>query len=102
VAELTRVVINNREIERLAGSPAIRNELLNAVQPIVAEARLRAPYRTGTGATSIHAEAVLDTGVWEAHISWDRDHYYMSFQEGGTIYLPPRPFLVPSLEEATQ
>lgn len=57
-----------------------------------------APRRTGGGADSIHAEAVLDGRDHAVAVGWDREHYYMIFHERGTRYLPARPFLVPAFE----
>lgn len=93
----TEVVVFQERIDRLLRDVSMREALLDATRPGVHQAKLRAPKRTGAGAASIRAEAVLDGGMWTARISWDREHYYMSFHELGTVHLPRRPFLVPSI-----
>jgi hypothetical protein len=35
----------------------------------------------------------MEDGEWTARVSWDREHYYMSFHQLGTKSLPARPFL---------
>lgn len=94
----TRVVLRQQEIDGLLRDQDIADLLLDVAAPAVAEARLRAPRRTGAGAASIRAESVLDGDMQTVRISWDRDHFYMSFQDVGTRYLPPLHFLEDSLE----
>jgi HK97 gp10 family phage protein len=53
-----------------------------------------APKASGEGAASIHPEWVGD----DLEVSWDRDHYYMWFQEHGTVHMPAHPFLEPTLD----
>lgn len=91
-----RVELHHTEIARLAESNEMRGYLLDATKPGTQAARSAAPTRTGAGAGSIHAEAVLDGAQWTARVSWDQVHYYMRFHETGTKHLPARPFLVPS------
>lgn len=92
-----RVLPRQREIERLATTIEMRDALLEAAAPAVREAQSHAPKRTGAGAASIRAEAVLDGPQWEARLSWDQLHFYMRFHELGDRILPARPFLVPAL-----
>lgn len=96
---MTKVTILPSGLESLRLDPRVRAELLRLSDPIVERAQQAAPRLTGEGAASIHAEAVLDGQSWEAHISWDREHYYMGMHESGTVKLPAMPFLVPSLTE---
>lgn len=96
--DTVRVDINQRELDALLRSPDARELLLEVSRPHVGEAQAAAPRRTGAGAESIHAEAVLEDGKWEALVSWDRRHFYMYFHEVGTRQLSARPFLVPSFE----
>jgi hypothetical protein len=88
-----RIVPDQAAIARLAESPAVRTAILDAGQSLVPGAQSRAPKDTGGGAFSIYAEPVLDEGEWTARVSWDREHYYMSFSQLGTRSLPARPFL---------
>lgn len=102
MATKTQVVVTTHddEIERLLTLEATHDMLYAQSQPIVMDARGRAPKATGRGARSIHSEMVLTTDQWEAVISWDQFHYYMYFNEAGTKERPPRPFLVPALRGA--
>ena len=93
-----RVVVHEAAVRGLARDPGVRELLLDAAAPVVSDAQGRAPKRTGAGAASIHAEAVLDGPEWTAHMSWSRERFYMYFHERGTPSLPARPFLVPALE----
>jgi hypothetical protein len=95
-----RMVIHQRAIDNLARDPGMATLLLDAAMPVVRDAYVHAPKRSGRGAASIHAEPVLDGPEWTARISWDPDHFYMYFHERGTHKLPARPFLVPALEAA--
>ena len=94
----TRVVLHQGAITDMARDPGIRAALLDAALPVVARAQFGAPKRTGAGAASIRAEAVLDGPEWTAQISWSRERFYLRFHEMGTRSLPARPFLVPALE----
>ena len=94
----TRVVLRQHEIDDMLHDPWIADMLLDAAVPVVRDARAGAPKRTGAGAASIHAESVLDGPEITAHISWDRDHFYMSFVDLGTHVLPPLHFLEDALE----
>jgi HK97 gp10 family phage protein len=94
----TRVVLHHHEIEALLGDPEIRMALLEAAGPVVLDARAGAPKLTGRGAASIRAESVLDGPQQTVHVSWDRDHFYMSFQDLGTSRLPALHFLEDALE----
>ena len=97
-----RVVLHHREIQALAASPEMRDELLDAAGPVVSRARAGAPKDTGEGAASIRADAVMDDAVneWTVRISWTRQRYYMIFHDGGTKHLAARRFLEEALEGA--
>jgi HK97 gp10 family phage protein len=93
-----RVVLHHDEIAALLRDPGLPAELLAAAAPVARDAAGRAPHRTGAGAASIRAEAVLDGPEWTAQVTWDQLHFYMYFHERGTSRLSARPFLVPALE----
>lgn len=95
-----RVDFHKPELRRLMGEPSIARMLVEAAQPSIREAKLRAPKRTGAGAFSIAAEPVRESGEWTAHVGWSQTRFYMYFHERGTRRLPARPFLVPSFEGA--
>lgn len=94
----TRVVLHQHEIDAMLHDPWVEDMLLGYGAQVAGDARAKAPKRTGAGAASIHAESVLDGPEITAHISWDRDHFYMSFQDLGTQTLPPLHFLEDALE----
>jgi HK97 gp10 family phage protein len=95
-----QVDVDYDAVDRLTRSGDVYNMLSTAAQPVVFDARARAPKDTGRGAHSIHSEMILTPDEWEAVISWDREHYYMYFNERGTRYRPPHAFLVPALKAA--
>jgi len=94
----TRVIVHQGEIDALLHDREIGELLLDAAGPVVTEARAGAPKLSGRGAASIRAESVLDGPNIAVHISWDRDHFYMSFQDIGTSHLPALHFLEDALE----
>lgn len=75
-----------QQIERL---PEVQQDTEDAAEMLAAEARRRAPKKTGKGAASIHAEK---RGRGQA-VSWDEAHDYMRFPEFGTEDMPPQAFL---------
>lgn len=85
-----------RDIQRGA---AMRETLRRAGGQVADAAIARAPKATGAGAKSIHTAIVVVAGVPEARVSWDRDHFYMSFREFGTKYQQAEPFLRPAAEQ---
>lgn len=95
-----KVTVHQQEIDRLTRSDNVRAMLLERSQPVVFDARGRAPKATGRGAASIQSEAVLTDDEWTAVVTWDQLHYYMYFSEAGTVQRPPAPFLVPALRAA--
>lgn len=95
-----KVTVHDDAIDRLLAGDDVRSMLLDASDPIVLQARARAPHDTGLGAASIHTEVILTGGEWEALTSWEQERYYMRFHELGTRQLPARPFLVPALRAA--
>lgn len=94
------VTTHDDEIDRLVASDDVHDMLFALSQPVVADARGRAPKATGRGARSIHSEMILTNEQWQAVISWDQFHYYMYFSEEGTKQRPPHAFLVPALRRA--
>jgi hypothetical protein len=81
----------------LGVDPHVMAGLLEIGEKIAAEARAGAPRRTGAGADSIHAEPQPGPEP-EVRISWERDRFYMTFHERGSVHLPARPFLVPAAD----
>lgn len=81
-------------------SVGVRDLLEHFGAEVAGDARAHAPVGQPShgGAASIHAETSLGPEGWEAEVSWDTAHYYMTFIETGTVHLPARPFLVPALE----
>jgi HK97 gp10 family phage protein len=99
VPSLNKVVVEFNEAgwRELARSPDHRSELVDAAERgVVMPARARAPKRTGMGASSIHAVAVLEPDGWEVNVSWSTSAAYMRFQQFGTRRMEANPFLVPT------
>lgn len=90
------ILVDQAAIESLMRDPGLRDAMIDAARPHIRLAQALAPKRTGRGAASIHAEAVLDGDRWEIDVGWSQERYYMRFHEQGTRYMPPRPFLVPA------
>lgn len=94
---LNKVQINEAGMAALARSIEIRDAALDAGESRVARpAQVRAPKRTGFGASTIHAEAQLAGSEWEIAVSWSLDANYMRFPHFGTRYMDADPFLVPT------
>lgn len=93
-----RLVIHKGSIEALANGSDAHALLQLLGDEIAADATEMAPKRTGAGAASIRAEVVEDAGRLTVRVSWDRDHFYMAFQELGTSQQSARPFLRPAAE----
>jgi HK97 gp10 family phage protein len=86
--------IDELEIARFLRDREARENLLKAAEEVAEYAAGLAPRDTGAGADSIHPEWVGD----DLEISWDRDHYYMWFQERGTIHMAGHEFLEQTLD----
>lgn len=91
------VVMNPLGLAELRVNPLLLAEMVDAVQPVVEEARANAPKKSGLGAASIRAQENYE-GVPSVRIGWDVEHYYMRFHEQGTKYLAARPFLLPAVD----
>jgi hypothetical protein len=92
-----RVEFDERGMSQLARGPEIREALLDTADArVVQPARARAPKRTGFGASTIHAEARLETTGWEIDASWGLEANYMRHQQFGTVHMDADPFLVPT------
>lgn len=92
------VTVRPGEITDLVDEHEVRDLATDIGERVARTATGLAPRRTGAGATSIHAEVVMDHPNWEVRAGWDRLHRYMYFHEVGTEHMRPAPFLVPSLE----
>lgn len=89
------MTVRNHKVD-LKADPAVARELLKDGWIVAGEAAALAPKGTGAGAKSIRAEMAKDeNGDPEARVSWDRDHFYMSFAEFGTVHQRATPFLRP-------
>ena len=91
-----RVVVNRREVQRLAHHPEVEDAEERIAGQVAGIASLLAPKLSGEGAASIHGEQQSD-GTWR--VSWDELHYYMFFQEVGTEKMEPNPFLRPAADQ---
>jgi len=95
---VARFDVDERELRKLAAGRDMRNYLQQVGDVVADRARSAAPKATGAGAESIRAEVRDDTDGPGADVSWDQDHFYLTFHELGTQHQPARPFLRPALD----
>lgn len=84
MADVT-VIVNSAEVKALARAEWMRTELQARSDAVAAQARGRAPRRTGAGAASIHGEVVSAGDGLEGRVSWDSAHAYMRFTHSHAI-----------------
>ena len=84
MADVT-VIVHHAEIKVLPRAGWMRPEMQTRADAIAAQARGRAPRRTGAGAASIHGEVVDAGDGFEGRVSWDIAHDYMRFQHSHAI-----------------
>lgn len=96
-----RVDLDKHAIAELDSDDAAEDLAQDVGDRVASRARHLAPKRTGEGAASIHAETDVDDESAYADVSWDKDHYYMYFQEVGTEKMPAHPFLRPALDQVS-
>lgn len=97
-AEVVRTVVDESGVQELLTSEEMRDMLMRFAEPIVDRARRFAPKRSGFGAGSIRSEPFLVEGVQTVRISWEREFYYMYFQNEGTVTVPEVAFLERAVE----
>lgn len=88
---MARVVLDEPAIAALATDPAVLRAVGEIAEQVATRMRVTAPRRTGRGAESIHAEPAPNPADG-FRVSWDRDHFYMSFNNGGTAHQHGRHF----------
>jgi len=96
--DLSGFKLSDSAVKKLESDP----EVLAAVEKftdehIVPEMRRRAPKDTGASAESIHSEP--DPEEPGFRVSWDKDHFWLSFHELGSAHQPARPFMRPVADE---
>ncbi|MEV0805731.1 hypothetical protein [Micromonospora sp. NPDC050200] len=96
--ELVRVWVDPVEVQRLGDSVEASEATREAGRGIARLAGSLAPHRTGEGAASIDAWPGVGPGGPHTDVSWDQDHFYMSFHDGGTKDLPARHFMQAALD----
>lgn len=79
-----RVIVDDNGIRQLLASDEMRDYALEVADPIVAQARMLAPKRSGQGAAAIHSEALFAGFEWLVRIGWTDRRFYMRFQDQGT------------------
>jgi HK97 gp10 family phage protein len=92
---------NDDAVDDITRSPQVERELLDDGWQIAQVAARLAPVDEtvpwgGGGARSIRAELFRMPYGPEVRVSWDRDHFYMAFQEFGTEHHRAQPFLRPA------
>jgi hypothetical protein len=95
-----RIKFHFREIEKIKTHPKVQRRIKSDAESVARAAqsiarRVLDPSDPGGGIASIHAEEGQN-GSW--HVGADAEHYWMDFQELGTMAFPPRPFLRPALD----
>lgn len=93
-----RVDIDERAIADLLTDPQVVAAIGEVADRVAGVVAARAPRRTGGGADSIHAEPADDPADG-FRVSWDRDHFYMSFQNDGTAHQRARHFVEDALAQ---
>ena len=94
---MTRVDLNQREIDDWASSNDAEALLRELGEQVVSDAQRDAPKRTGDMAASIHYEIDHDYKGAVVRVSFDKDHWYGIFAELGTSQETARPFLRPNI-----
>lgn len=82
---MARVVVDEASVAALATDPAVLAQVGNVADRVADAIASAAPKRTGAAARSVHAEPAPNPADG-FRVSWDRGHYYMSFQNDGTAH----------------
>lgn len=93
-----RVRLYEHEIALLGDTAAAAELALQAGWGVAMDARRHAVRNTGAGAESIQPWPGRDGRGPYADVSWDQDHFYMSFWEFGTSRHHARPAVGPALD----
>lgn len=93
---MARVVLDESAIAALATDPGVLRAVGAVADDVAGVIAAAAPKRTGRGAASIHAEPAPNPADG-FRVSWDRDHFYMSFQNNGTTHQRARRFVEEAL-----
>lgn len=98
MAGLEHVHLNRHAIDEAIDTALMHDLVTDAAREVARVARSLAPHRTGLGAASIDAWPGRDQQGFHADVSWDSQHYYMSFHEWGTSKITARHFLAEALD----
>ncbi|WP_162959283.1 hypothetical protein [Micromonospora tulbaghiae] len=93
-----RVRLDRHEIAQLGDSVAAAELTLEVGWGVALDARQHAVRDTGQGAESIQPWPGRDALGPYADVSWDQDHFYMSFHEFGTRFHRSQPAVGPALD----
>lgn len=96
--EVVDVRVDRHEAALLGDTPAVADLVTDVAEGVAMDARAHAVRRTGRGAASIQPWPGRDARGPYTDVSWDQDHFYMSFHESGTSIHPARPALGPALD----
>jgi len=96
------IVWNEAELRAVQSAQWVRRGLAIYGKAIAGSARGEAPRRSGAGAGSIHDETVLEGGAWTDRVSWDREHYYMGFQNSGAKHTTALHFIEHAVDRYTR
>lgn len=90
-----RFEINRRQLVEFTGSSTVQEGMGKVAQYVETEAKRHAPVRTGNLRRSIYHEVTKDGLTWVARVGTNVK--YGIFQEVGTRFHPPHPYLRPAL-----
>lgn len=93
-----RVRLDPVEVRRLGDDVEVERETYRVAGLVARDAQASAPRLSGEGADSIRPWPGRDALGPYSDVSWDRDHFYMSFHEDGAKHLPARHFLRDALD----
>ena len=76
---------DGRALSDLRTDPGVQKYTEDVAANFARTFRSVAPHRTGEGAASIQSRASGTKGT--RRVGWDKDHFYMGYQELGTKYV---------------
>jgi HK97 gp10 family phage protein len=97
MAANVRVVWDRAAITGLKTDPGVERFATEVAVSFAWTMRALAPHLTGEGAWSIQARDSSAKGA--RRVGWDKEHYYMGYQELGTKYVRGQRFVSKALRQ---
>lgn len=85
-----RLVWDRAQIKALKTDPELVAYVKEVAEGMARRERELAPKRSGAGAASIQARPSRAQGAQD--VGWDKEHYYMGYQELGTVHVERKNF----------